>query len=112
MTFADVAENRFLIHLSLAKCAMRTMDDVTLPNLRSLDLSGNPTTRRQSGKLQLFYCIACAGFGGKSSDLDHAVGPPDQLQHSAPFDPAGRVQGEHTTAGSEHTTAVQGTTAA
>ena len=41
MTPEVVRHNSLLIHLSLAKCSLRQFGNVTLPNLRSLDLSDN-----------------------------------------------------------------------
>ena len=44
MTPQLLLHNRMLIHLSLAACHLEHLENLTLPNLRSLDISGNQLT--------------------------------------------------------------------
>jgi hypothetical protein len=41
MTLDDLDLTRYLVHVRLHRCNVRTLSDVTLPNLRVLDLSHN-----------------------------------------------------------------------
>ena len=41
MSLRSLAKNTLLIHLSLTRCDVTGLDNVSLPNLRSMDLSGN-----------------------------------------------------------------------
>jgi Leucine-rich repeat (LRR) protein len=44
MSVEDVRGNTFLIHLGLARCGLTRVDNVTLLNLHSLDLTHNLLT--------------------------------------------------------------------
>ena len=44
MNAHELGDNQMLVHLSLARCAVRNADNVTLQNLHSLDLSDNLLT--------------------------------------------------------------------
>nr|KAG5709637.1 hypothetical protein BaRGS_001687 [Batillaria attramentaria] len=41
MSPAQLTKNTMLVHVSLARCNLTDLENLDLPNLRSLDLSGN-----------------------------------------------------------------------
>nr|KAG5689917.1 hypothetical protein BaRGS_015605 [Batillaria attramentaria] len=61
MTPASLVDNIMLVHLSLARCGLRQLDDLNLPNLLSLDVSDNmlnnisDTTLARLTRLQALY---------------------------------------------------------
>ena len=79
MTFADVANNTMLIHLSLAGCGLTRLANVDLPNLHSLDLSGNLIRSLNGSLLSGFPNLKLLELSGNRLSAIRATVPRDSL---------------------------------
>ena len=64
LSVVGVSNNTLLIHLSLSRCGLRHIHNVTLPNLHSLDLSNNLLTVFNHFNLGLFPALRTCSLAG------------------------------------------------